>query len=135
MTKEERASRAKIAHNIRKMREIRGYDQDHVADQLGVKQNTYSKIENGETKLSVERLEKLAKVFDTTVENIKYADIERQVFTSNHYNQQGGNAGNITINNNGLSVDEVIQQMLEKMIKPLMDRLETIETRLNKLEK
>lgn len=45
---------------IRMLRELRGLSQENIAAQLGIAQNTYSKIENNQTKLSTEMLEKIA---------------------------------------------------------------------------
>lgn len=45
---------------IRMIREIRNYSQEHMADRLGIKQNSYSKIENNQTKLTTEMLQKIA---------------------------------------------------------------------------
>lgn len=92
-----------LGYKIRKMRELRGYKQEYMADSLGITQNSYGKIESGETKLSVERLKKIAEILGTGVETIKNFD-ENIVFNINH--QQGGNAGYITIHN---TFDEILK--------------------------
>lgn len=46
---------------IRTIRELNGYSQKYVAGKLGIAQNTYSKIETNQTKLTAEILEKLSK--------------------------------------------------------------------------
>ncbi len=51
---------------IRMIRELRDFSQEYVADQLGIKQNSYSKIENNQSKLTVDMLQKLAKVLDVS---------------------------------------------------------------------
>jgi transcriptional regulator with XRE-family HTH domain len=51
---------------IRMIREIRGYSQDHIAAKLGIAQTSYSRIENNQTKLDTEMLEKLAKELGVT---------------------------------------------------------------------
>ena len=45
---------------IRMIRELRGFSQEDVADALGIKQNSYSKIETNQTKLTAEMLQKIA---------------------------------------------------------------------------
>jgi len=47
---------------IRLIRELRGYSQDYVANQLGIAQNTYSKLELNQSKLTVDMLNKVATV-------------------------------------------------------------------------
>lgn len=51
---------------IRTIRELRGLSQENVAAQLGIAQNTYSKIETNQTKLSTDTLTKLAEIFEVT---------------------------------------------------------------------
>ena len=46
---------------IRSIREMRGFSQEYLSQKLGIAQNTYSRIETNQTKLSSEMLEKLAK--------------------------------------------------------------------------
>lgn len=51
---------------IRMIREIRNYSQEYMADRLGIKQNSYSKIENNQTKLTTEMLQKIADVLQVS---------------------------------------------------------------------
>ncbi len=65
---------------IRKRRNEMQYSQEYMASQLGISQPAYANLENGETKLSTKRLEKIAKILEvdlidlldgnTTVNNI-----------------------------------------------------------------
>lgn len=43
------------------IRELRGYSQEFMAQRLGIAQNSYSRIENNQTKLSTEMLEQVSK--------------------------------------------------------------------------
>jgi transcriptional regulator with XRE-family HTH domain len=47
---------------IRIIRELRGYSQEFVANKLGIAQNTYSKIETEQSKLTVKMLNKISDV-------------------------------------------------------------------------
>ena len=49
-----------VAINIRKVREHNGYTQDYLAAKLKISQNAYSKLELGYSKLTVDRLFKIA---------------------------------------------------------------------------
>jgi len=49
-----------VAVNIRKIREFRNYTQDYLAAKLGISQNAYSKIELGYSKLTLDRLFRIA---------------------------------------------------------------------------
>lgn len=49
---------------LRLLREFRNYSQEYIAEKLGITQHAYSRIENNQTKLSTERLEKLAAILN-----------------------------------------------------------------------
>lgn len=46
---------------IKMIRELRGFSQEHMANKLDIAQNTYSRIEKNQTKLTAEVLEKISK--------------------------------------------------------------------------
>lgn len=59
-----------MEHVIEKIKEIRkqkGYSHEYVAHELDISQVAYSKLEKNETKLSVERLYKLAEILEVNV--------------------------------------------------------------------
>ena len=57
----------KIYEKIRALREERQWSQEELAAKLGLSANGYAKIERGETRLNLPRLEQLAEVFDTDI--------------------------------------------------------------------
>ena len=54
--------------NIRSLRIDNGYTQKHIAEQLGVSQNTYSQYEIGVLNYPIEALEKLADFYGVSVD-------------------------------------------------------------------
>ncbi|HEY9005819.1 MAG TPA: helix-turn-helix domain-containing protein [Ohtaekwangia sp.] len=48
---------------MRVLREANGYTQEYIASELGINQNTYSKLESGQTRLTVDRVKKLAELY------------------------------------------------------------------------
>lgn len=54
----------KIFEKIRTMREIRKWSQEYMAEQLNISTNGYSKIERGETQLTIARLQQIANILD-----------------------------------------------------------------------
>ncbi|MEM9982038.1 MAG: helix-turn-helix transcriptional regulator [Bacteroidota bacterium] len=67
-----------LGDNIRKHRLRLDYSQEFVAEKLGISQNAYSKIEANQTKsFTIERLEQLAELFETTVASL--LGIEKQI--------------------------------------------------------
>lgn len=55
-------------HNkIRAMREINQWSQEEMAEKLAMSTNGYAKIERGQTKLNLEKLEQIAQIFHIDV--------------------------------------------------------------------
>ena len=55
---------------IRMIRELRGFSQENIAAKLGIAQNSYSKIETNQTRLTTDMLNKIAEVLDVTPSDI-----------------------------------------------------------------
>ena len=82
-----------LGSKIRKIRDLRGYSQEYVAANLGMTQNSYSKIESDATNITVKRLDEIAKVLGVEVSTILGFD-EKQVFNT-HFNDSSTNGGNV----------------------------------------
>lgn len=57
----------KVNEKIRFLRETKNWSQEEMANKLGMSTNGYSKIERGETRLSMPKLEQIVEVFDTDI--------------------------------------------------------------------
>lgn len=53
-----------IHDKIKTLREINHWTQEEMAEKINMSKNGYSKLERGETKLNIERLEQIANVFN-----------------------------------------------------------------------
>lgn len=53
-----------IGEKIRKIRELKGYSQEFMAQQLTLSQRAYSKLENLETKLDWDRITSISKILE-----------------------------------------------------------------------
>ncbi|TDO99140.1 helix-turn-helix transcriptional regulator [Flavobacterium sp. 245] len=85
-----------IKNKIKSIRELKNYTQEYMAEQLGVTQAGYSKIEKGKTVLSFEKLVEIARILEVSVEDIISFDSERYF---NSFNKViGNNNGSILIN-------------------------------------
>ena len=60
----------KVINKIREIRKDRGYSHEYMAHLLDISQVAYSKIEKNETKLTVERLFKIAEILEAKIEDI-----------------------------------------------------------------
>ncbi|MBP6323393.1 MAG: helix-turn-helix transcriptional regulator [Chitinophagales bacterium] len=106
----------RIGEKIKKIRELRNYTQEYVARELEMSLANYSKIERDEIQLTIDRLEKIAVVFQLN----SYLDIltfDEKIFFNIHNNHNG------YIHNNYTTTDEI------------MSRLLALEKRISEIEK
>ncbi len=59
-----------IAENLKKIREQKGLQQKQVALEIGIGTTNYNRVENGQREASVEVLDKLAKFYGITIDEI-----------------------------------------------------------------
>ncbi len=60
-----------IGLKIRKVREIKNFNQSYVADKLSVSQSAYSDLENGKIRVTEKKLQEIANVLEVTPEIIE----------------------------------------------------------------
>lgn len=65
-----------LAQNIKALREAKGLLQKQVATEVGLGISHYNKIENGQREASVEMLDKLAKFYGVSIDQIVHPDNE-----------------------------------------------------------
>lgn len=63
-----------IAENLRLARRLAGITQEEAAHKLGVTVRTYARWESGESKGFVDQLDRIAKVFGTTTDQLLGSD-------------------------------------------------------------
>jgi transcriptional regulator with XRE-family HTH domain len=93
---------------IRMIRELRGWSQENIAAKLGIAQNSYSKIETNQTKLSAEMMSKIADVLEVSPLDI----ITNQPAIINFQPNQGTQQSFGYIENYINSQKEVYEKML-----------------------
>lgn len=114
-----------IGVKIKKIRELRSYTQDFMADMLGVSQSTYSRFEKDEGDLTISQLNKIAEVLDVKVEDLINFD---EKFVFNNYSSNQANQGYI-INN----ISPVEKELYENHIGTLKKEVEYLKQLLDKL--
>jgi len=73
-----------VLENIKKHRKKKGYSHENMANELNISQVAYSKLEKSETKLTVERLYKLADILETTVTELLSEQTENEFNQTNN---------------------------------------------------
>lgn len=56
-----------VNEKIRTIRETRNWSQEDMAEKMNMSKNGYAKIERGETKLNLHKLEQIANIFNIDV--------------------------------------------------------------------
>ncbi|MCQ9124062.1 transcriptional regulator [Rodentibacter caecimuris] len=72
-----------VNEKIRKIREARGWSQEQMAEKLNMSLNGYAKIERGESKIYLYKLEQIAHVFDIDVVELMQSDGKNICFQIN----------------------------------------------------
>ena len=82
-----------LKEKINNLREMNGWSQEVMAERLDMSKNGYARIERGESKLNMERLEQIAEIFNIDVVDLISQEYERAIFVI------GGDSSNNTGNN------------------------------------
>ena len=75
-----------VGNKIKKLRELKNYSQEYMAQHMGITPAGYSKIERDETELTLTRLNEIAKILEVDTQTILNFD-EKQIFNFNNSHQ------------------------------------------------
>ena len=128
-------SNTHIGRKISRIRELRGIKQEHLASELGVSQQTVSRMEQAET-IEDDVLEKVAGILGVSSEAIKNYSDEAAVNFFNTFNDNSINQGAVGSNNyhcNFNPIDKLVELFEEN--KKLYERLLQAEKEKNELLK
>lgn len=117
-----------LASKIRLLREVHNYTQEYVADVLEISQNTYSLIEKGETKLTIDRLEKLAKLYAMEVADLIQLNGQAYIHTITHSQGVG-----VCVSSQEVTINHPLAGEERELYQKAIDRLERENDRLQLL--
>lgn len=104
-----------IGIKLRKIRELKNLKQKYIAQHLGISSVAYGKIERGETDVSIGRLEKIASLFELSLQQLLNFD-ETQIFNLSE-NTKGKNLK--YVHNN--SPEEIVKLLYE--VASILDKI------------
>jgi transcriptional regulator with XRE-family HTH domain len=125
--------------NIKRRREIKGLRQQDMADKLCMSLRSYQSLENGETKLDVERLERIAGILETNMEELLRTGeyyIHQEIKESSSGFSSGAGFGNENTFHNGVE-KEIMNKLLaakDGEIDLLKDKNRLLEEELKYLK-
>jgi len=115
-----------VGTKIKKIRELRSYTQDYMAERLNISQSTYARFEKDDTDITLSKLEQIAEILDIKVEDlINFTD----KFIFNNYTSNQANQGYIV---NQFSANE--KKLYEDKIRLLEDKIEYLQEKINNLK-
>ena len=121
-----------VGRKISRIREIKGIKQDFLAIELGVSQQTISKIEQSQD-VEDSTLEKIATILGITVEGIKNFSEEGIVNYFNTFNDQSSSSFNNNCTFNPLDklieVIEKNEKLYERLLQSEREKIELLKNR------
>jgi transcriptional regulator with XRE-family HTH domain len=110
-----------LGQKIKKLRELKNLTQSHIANELGISQGAYSKLELGETDVSYSKLNKIAEILGISPEDITQFN-EQMIFNVMH-NQTG----------NGFVVQKGVSDHEKRLYESHIDQLKSENDYLKKV--
>jgi transcriptional regulator with XRE-family HTH domain len=110
-----------IADLVKKSRYEKNYSQEYLAKKLGITQKAYSKIENNETKLTVDTLVRIAEILEVEVASF-FSSAEKPIL--NDFSTRSG-GDNVIYKNYSI---EKIEELYKEIIKSKEAEIETLKT-------
>ena len=101
-----------LGENVRKIRELKGFSQQNLADEIKVDQKTISRIEKGELSPKFETLVAISKALAVSLSQLLSFN-ENLIFNNYNQYQQGGNY-NAYLNTEIDKVEELYKQLLKE---------------------
>ena len=114
---------------MRILRESQDYSQEYVADVLNINQKTYSNLESGKSKLTVDRIQQLADLYHVKPDYFLSEDLP----VINYNSGPNSHGGNFETYNNNIGDLEFIKSVYEKMLQEKNNTISNLENQIEKL--
>jgi transcriptional regulator with XRE-family HTH domain len=117
----------KVIYKIKEIRKDKGYSHEYMAHLLDISQVAYSKIEKNETKLTVERLFKIAEILEAKIEDVLDIKADRI------YNQDLKNTSIDHQETQNMYQDN--KEVYEKLIASKDEQIALLKSYINEIKK
>ena len=105
-----------IGDNIKKIRELKNYSQEYLAQELGISQPAYARIESGTSIPKIDRLQHIAEILEVDISTLLNTSVFHFIFNAAAH--QSGYIQNQT--NNSIDI-EIIRKIIQEEIKKIID--------------
>lgn len=112
-----------IGSKIRKLRELKNYTQEYMADRIGVGQSSYARFEKDDSDITISKLQQIADILEISIHDI--LDFNKSFFLNNTSTNSNFNSPNSTVNDLKL-VEEIIKSK-DKVIASLEAQIELMK--------
>lgn len=119
----------KLGNKLRVLREINNFTQEHVATSIEVSSSTYSLMEKGQTPLTIDRLKKVAALYNMSLTDL--INLSDQNFFGTITNSATHNVSEAITINNGLAEEE--RNLFKETIARLEEQNNKLMALLDKL--
>jgi transcriptional regulator with XRE-family HTH domain len=123
-----------ISDRLKKIRLEKNVSQDFLAKKLGFTQKAYSKIENNETKLNVDVLQRVSEILEVPIES--FFNNSQQPVLNDFSNRTGGD--NVIYKNNSTEkIEDLYKELLKSkddVIKSKIQEIDSLKIVIKKLE-
>ena len=123
---------------MRILRESQDFSQEYVAFKLDMHQRTYSNLESGKTKLTIDRIQKLAELYQVEPEYF----LSEELPVINYNTGPNSHGGVFETYNNDSGKLEFMRELYEKLLRDknerilqLEDQIKTLTSLLEKISK
>lgn len=115
-----------LGRKIKKLRELKNYTQEYMATNLQISQNTYSRIENENVKISTDRLKEIASILEVPSEYLISEDRPLLTFNTSNNTIEKFYGQVETINEEKKETWQQIFKQMENQIKHLQNENERL---------
>ena len=125
-----------VNEKIRKIREAKDWSQEQMAEKLDMSLNGYAKIERGESKIYLDKLEQIAQVFDIDIVELMQSDGKNicfQIESPLGSVYQGGGETQLLIEIERLKLALSHANEKEELLKKLLEQKDSEITTLKEL--
>lgn len=129
MKKESLAGELQLGQKIKKIRELRSYTQEHMAEQLGMSQTGYGNIERDETDISLKRMKQICEILDIKLQELFGFD-EKKMLVGTINNSTGQNG--VVYNNENFERE---RKLYEEQVALLKDQVNMLKEEIVFLKK